>query len=127
MQSTQRLCKVYGSPRAMQVGPTRGITVITTPGASAAAVMPGVQRTPGQPRGREARGVKARGAMERMPHVPGPGARCQVPGAYYLLFWRDTASYVLYGIFIYYVFYLYFVLFYPGHDALPCKVSIPGV
>ena len=58
----------------MQVGPTRGITVITTPGASAAAVMPGVQRTPGQPRGREARGVKARGAMERNLVFRLPGA-----------------------------------------------------
>ena len=67
-------CKVYGSPRAMQVGPTRGITVITTPGASAAAVMPEVRRTPGQPRGREARGVKARGAMERNLVFRLPGA-----------------------------------------------------
>ena len=33
------------------VGPTRGITVKATPGAAAAAVMPGVRSTPGLPRG----------------------------------------------------------------------------
>ena len=36
---------------------TPGITVIGAPGASAAPVMPGVQRTPGLPRGGDARGV----------------------------------------------------------------------
>ena len=40
------------------VGPTRGFTVNAAPGAAAAAVMPGVRSTPGQPRGRDARGVK---------------------------------------------------------------------
>ena len=38
------------------VVPTPGITVIGPPGAAAAAVMPGVRRTPGLPRGRDARG-----------------------------------------------------------------------
>ena len=38
------------------VVPTPGITVIGTPGAAAAAVMPGVRRTPGLPRGCDARG-----------------------------------------------------------------------
>ena len=42
------------------VGPTPGITLITTPGAAAAAVMPGVRSTPGLPRGGDARGA-ARG------------------------------------------------------------------
>ena len=42
------------------VGPTPGITLITAPGAAAAAVMPGVRSTPGLPRGGDARGA-ARG------------------------------------------------------------------
>ena len=41
-----------GSDRARGgVGHTPGITVIRAPGAAAAAVMPGVSRTPGLPRG----------------------------------------------------------------------------
>ena len=48
-----------------EVGPTPGITVIAAPGAAAAAVMPGVRRTPGRPRGREDRGVKTDAAEER--------------------------------------------------------------
>ena len=44
------------APARGEVGPTRGITVIAAPGAAAAAVMPGVRRTPGLQRGREARG-----------------------------------------------------------------------
>ena len=39
-------------------GPSRGFTVNAAPGAAAAAVMPGVRSTPGQPRGRDAWGVK---------------------------------------------------------------------
>jgi len=44
---------------------TPGITVIGPPGAAAAAVMPGVRRTPGLPRGRDARG-HARGVNEAL-------------------------------------------------------------
>ena len=36
--------------------------------------------------------------------------RCQAPGVYYLLFFEGSVYYVLYGIFIYYVFYLYYAL-----------------
>ena len=39
-----------------EVGPTRGITVKAAPTAAAAAVMPGVRRTPGRPRGGDTRG-----------------------------------------------------------------------
>ena len=38
------------------VVPTRGITVIRAPRATAAAVIPGVRRTPGMPRGRDVPG-----------------------------------------------------------------------
>ena len=55
-------CKRYGSPRGG--GGTRGITVITAPGAAAAGVIPGVRRTPGRLRDRD----KARGATVSRHH-----------------------------------------------------------
>ena len=46
----------YAVSRARwRVVPTPGITVIGAPGAAAAAVMPGVRRTPGRGQGRDAR------------------------------------------------------------------------
>ena len=50
------LCKVARARGGVVLSP--GITVIGAPGATAAAVMPGVRRTLGLPCGREARGVK---------------------------------------------------------------------
>ena len=47
-----------------EVGHTPGITVMATPRAAAAAVMPGVCSTPGMPRGGDARGA-ARGQSQR--------------------------------------------------------------
>ena len=52
------------------VVPTPGITVIPTPGAAAAAVMPGVSITPGQPEPGEARGGGAKQrTMRRSPEA----------------------------------------------------------
>ena len=53
-----------------EVGPTRGITVKAAPRAAAAAVMPGVRRTPGPPRGREARGsARVLLRQQGLPHI----------------------------------------------------------
>ena len=38
---------------------------------------------------------------------------------YYLLFFEGSVYYVLYGIFIYYVFYLYYALSYPARAPEP--------
>ena len=51
------------------VVPRPGITVIGAPGATAAVVIPGVRRTPGRPRGRDARGVVGRTFFARCEHV----------------------------------------------------------